>query len=196
MRGAASVTIGKIVPTRLDGSRVTLVPFTEEHLTQRYLAWLNDPDVNAYSRRRGARSTFDDARLYMAALRADEVVLAIVVGDRHVGNIKFGPVEWANACADISILVGERDVWGRGIGAEAVYLVSRYLLKEIGLNRIHADTRNPAFLRLVEKLGWSIEGVLRERVRADDRFFDNTLVSLLSREFRTIAAFEPSATAS
>lgn len=175
---------------------MTLVPFTEEHLTQRYLAWLNDPDVNAYSRRRGTCSTFDDARLYMAALRADEVVLAIVIGDRHVGNIKFGPVEWANACADISILVGERDVWGHGIGAEAIYLVSRYLLREIGLNRVHADSRNPAFLRLVEKLGWSVEGVLRDRVRADDRFFDNTLVALLAREFRTIATFEPSATES
>ena len=33
--------------------------------------------------------------------------------------------------------------------------------------------------------------VQRERLRVEGRFHDNTLVSLLAREFRTIAAFEP-----
>jgi [ribosomal protein S5]-alanine N-acetyltransferase len=184
---------GRLGPIRLTGSRVTLVPFGPEHLTQRYLGWLNDPEVNAYSRRKGVASTIDDARRYIASLRPDEIVLAILVGDRHVGNVKLGPVDWENACADISILVGERDVWGKGVGAEAVYLVGRHLLKEVGLNRLYADSRNPAFLRLVDKLGWRVEGVQRERLRVDGRFVDNTLVALLAREFRTIAAFEPKA---
>ncbi len=183
----------RLAPIRLTGSRITLVPFTAAHLSERYLDWLNDPEVNAYSRRKGVRATIDDARRYMASLRPDEIVLAILVGDRHVGNVKLGPVDWENACADISILVGERDVWGNGIGTEAVYLVGRHLLKEVGLNRIFADSRNPAFLRLVEKLGWRIEGVQRERLRVDGRFVDNTLVSLLAREFRTIPEFEPAA---
>lgn len=182
---------GRLAPIRLVGAQVTLVPFSPEHLSQRYVDWLNDPEVNAHSRRKGVRSTVDDARRYMASLRPDEVVLAILVGDRHVGNVKLGPVDWDNACADISILVGERGVWGKGIGAEAVYLVGRHLLKEVGLNRVYADSRNPAFLRLVEKLGWRVEGVQRERLRVDGRFHDNTLVSLLAREFRPIAEFEP-----
>lgn len=191
-----SGSAGRLAPIRLVGPRVTLTPFMPEHLSQRYLDWLNDPEVNAYSRRKGMPSTIDDARRYMASLRPDEIVLAILVGDRHVGNVKLGPVDWENACADISILVGERDVWGKGVGAEAVYLVGRHLLKEVGLNRIYADSRNPAFLRLVEKLGWRVEGVQRERLRVEDRFHDNTLVSLLACEFRTITAFEPAAAGS
>ena len=186
-----SESVDRLAPIRLTGSRVTLVPFTPDHLSQRYLDWLNDPEVNAYSRRNGMRSTIDDAHRYMASLRPDEIVLAILVRDRHVGNVKLGPVDWENACADISILVGERDVWGKGVGTEAVYLVGKHLLKEIGLNRVYADSRNPAFLRLVEKLGWRVVGVQRERLRVEGRFHDNTLVSLLAREFRTIAAFEP-----
>jgi ribosomal-protein-alanine N-acetyltransferase len=186
---------GRIVPVKLAGARVTLEPFAATHMTERYVAWLNEPEVNAFSQRKDVRSTFDDARRYMASLRADEVVFAIVVEGRHVGNVKLGPVDWRNACADISILIGERDVWSRGVGAEAVYLASRYLLKDVGLNRVHADSRNPAFLRLVAKLGWCVEGVQRERFRTDDGFTDNTLVSLLAREFRSIPAFEPPAAA-
>lgn len=190
---------GKVVNgalLRLSGRRVTLVPFGPDRVSDRYLAWLNDPEVNAYSRRKGTRVTPEDADRYLNSLRADEHVLAILVGDEHVGNVKFGPIDWQNACADISILLGERKVWGQGIGAEAVYLVSRYLLKTLGLNRVHADSFNPAFLKLVDKLGWRIEGVLRERVRLDGRFFDDTVVSQLAREFRMIEAFEPSADAS
>lgn len=191
MRKPVSGPAGKIAPVRIVGAQVTLVPFGPAHMTERYVAWLNDPEVNAFSQRRGVSSTLDDARRYMASLRPDEIVLAITVGDRHVGNVKLGPVDWRNACADISILIGERDVWSRGVGAEAVYLVSRYLLKEVGLNRVHADSRNPAFIKLAEKLGWRVEGVQRERLRVDGRFCDNTLVSLLAREFRPVAAFEP-----
>ena len=176
---------------RLSGRRVTLASFGPDRVTDRYVAWLNDPEINAYSRRKGTITTTEDAERYLNSLRADEHVLAILMVDEHVGNVKFGPIDWQNACADISILVGERRVWGRGIGAEAVYLVSRHLLKTLGLNRVHADSFNPAFLRLVDKLGWRAEGVLRERVRLDDRFFDDTVVSLLAREFQVIDEFEP-----
>jgi [ribosomal protein S5]-alanine N-acetyltransferase len=176
---------------RLPGRRVTLVPFGPDRVTDRYLAWLNDPEVNAYSRRKGTHISPEDADRYLSSLRADEHVLAILMGDEHVGNVKFGPIDWQNACADISILLGERKIWGQGIGAEAIYLVSRYLLKTLGLNRVHADSFNPAFLKLVVRLGWRIEGVLRERVRLDGRFFDDTVVSLLAREFQVIDAFEP-----
>lgn len=178
------------VPLRLVGRRVTLVPFGPDRITDRYVGWLNDPEVNAYSRRKGTKATAEDAGRYLASLKPDEHVLAILTDGEHVGNVKFGPIDRQNACADISILIGERAVWGQGIGAEAVYLVSRYLLKDLGLNRVHADSFNPAFLKLVEKLGWQVEGVLRERVRLEDGFFDDTVVSLLGREFRAIDAFE------
>lgn len=181
---------GSLVPRALVGGRVTLVPFGPDHITERYVAWLNDPVVNAYSQRKGTRTTAEDARRYLTSLRTDEHVLAILVSGEHVGNVKFGPVDWQNACADISILIGEPKFWGQGIGAEAVYLVSRHLLKTVGLNRVHADSCNPAFLRLACKLGWRTEGVLRERMRLGDRFFDDTVVSLLAREFKVIEELE------
>jgi ribosomal-protein-alanine N-acetyltransferase len=170
---------------------VQLRPFESADLTERYLGWLNDPVVNAYSRRRNVRTSREEASEYMASLRPDEMVLAILIeAEDHVGNIKFGPIDWVNSCADISILIGEPKVWGRGIGAEAVYVTSKYLIGELGLNRVHADSCNPIFIRLVERLGWKIEGVLRERVRLGTEFLDDTLVALLAREFRTIEEFE------
>ena len=178
----------------LRGRHVILAPFRIDDISERYLSWLNDPVVNAYSRRRQARKAADRASAiqYLANLEPDEVVLAVhTAADGHVGNVKYGPVDRDNLRADISILIGERPVWGQGLGAEAVYLVTRYLLETLGLHRVDAGSNNPAFLRMVEKLGWRVEGVLRERVRVGDTFRDHILVAQLSTEFRRRSEYEP-----
>jgi len=177
----------------LKGPMVTLTPFGERHITPRYLAWLSDDEVNRYSKRYGSPpQSAADARAWLAGISPDEHVLAIeAAGLGHVGNIKLGPIHHRDGRADISILIGERAVWGRGIGAEATYLATRHLFSGLGLNRVEAGSANPAFIRMVEKLGWKKEGLQRQRVRIGGHVFDWTLVAQLRSEFRTIDAFEP-----
>lgn len=173
------------------GSRVTLRPFGPSDVHERYLAWLADPDVNAYSRRAGTKTSADEARTYLASLGKDEHVVGIETDELgHIGNLKYGPIDRHNQRADISIVIGERSAWNRGFGSEAIYLASRHLFEVEGVNRLDAGSANPAFLRMVVRLGWTIEGVLRERVRIDGQFHDWTLVALLRREFRAISAYE------
>lgn len=176
----------------LIGHRLTLRPFEPSQIHSRYLAWLNDPMVNAYSQRRDSPPIGKaDARRFLESLRADEVVLAIDYGRLgHVGNVKYGPIDWVNRCADISILIGERSVWGKGVGAESVYLVTRYLFEQLALNRVDAGTRNPAFLRLVEKLDWKIEGVRRRGIFTSDGYRDQVLVGQLATEFTRRPEYE------
>jgi [ribosomal protein S5]-alanine N-acetyltransferase len=179
--------------TVLEGRRLVLKTFDAAQIHSRYLGWLSDPIVNEYSRRQQLGAvTADAARAYLDGLRVDEEVLGIhwdTAG--HVGNIKYGPIDHDNDCADVSILIGEHSVWGHGVGSEAVYLVARHLFLERGLHRIDAGSSNPAFLKLVERLGWSIEGVLRERIKLPHGYRDHTLVGLLAHEFRRRAEFEP-----
>lgn len=177
----------------LRGARLLLRPLGPEAVDERYLAWLNDPEVNRFSQRHGHHTTLGEARAYLETLGADETVLGIEVDDLgHVGNVKYGPIDHHNRRCDISILIGEHAAWGRGVGTEAIYLVSRHLFETRGLNRLDAGSANPAFLKLVDKLGWRVEGVLRERVRIGDRFLDWTLVAQLRGEFRRRPEYESS----
>jgi RimJ/RimL family protein N-acetyltransferase len=183
-----------VFPTSLDktlqGARLTLRAFRSSDMTPRYLNWLNDPEVNQYSRRFNVRTSEADARRYLDGLAPNETVLSIYTSEYgHVGNIKFGPVDTFNCRADISIVIGERQVWGQGIATEAIYLVTKCLF-DGGLNRVEAGSANPAFLRVVEKLGWRREGVQRSRVRIGDRFLDWTLMGLLRHEFSAQPSLE------
>lgn len=170
-----------IPPPTLEGVRLRLRPFTLADIGPRYLGWLNDPEVNVYSQRRDRPPTTESsARAWIADRRPSEHLFAIETKEfGHIGNLKCGPIETLNACADISILIGEREAWGLGYGSEAVDLLTRWLFYDVDLNRVDAGSSNPAFLKLVKKLGWQVEGVLRQRYYLAGKFVDWTIVSKL-----------------
>jgi RimJ/RimL family protein N-acetyltransferase len=179
-------------PPILKGRNVRLEPFTVDNITPAYLSWLVDPVVNQYSHRLGAsKPTAEEAREWVSLRAKDEIIFAISTEDfGHIGNIKYGPVNWANCAADISILIGSVESWGNGFGREATYLVSKHLFLDRGLNRLFAGSVNPGYIRMVEKLGWQREGIQREEARVAGTFADSVLLSLLKREFVIDAAYE------
>lgn len=176
----------------IDAGTIRLVPFGVDDITSRYLAWLADPEVNRYSVRRLAPSQdHAAARAWLEALQPDEQVLAIYDWQAgHVGNIKYGPIDWAARRADISILIGERSVWGHGIGRRAIYLLSKYLFTERKLKSVDAGTCNPAFVRSVLALGWKIKNIERAHIWLGDRMHDYTILEHSAINFVPKPEFE------
>jgi RimJ/RimL family protein N-acetyltransferase len=191
---------GQVTPLGVDrgvvheicGRRIRLTPLGDSHVTDRYAAWTGDSAVNRYTRRFGKPpQSKAEIRAWIAGLGRDEIVLAIETAEfGHIGNIKYGPVNWSNLDADVSILIGERAAWGRGFGAEAHYLIAKHLFWHRGLNRVHAASINPAYVRMVEKLGWVREGIQREEARIGGEFYDSVLLGHLRREFRIRTEYE------
>lgn len=64
--------------------------------------------------------------------------------------------------ADFGVLIG-RDHWGRGLGLEAAGLLVGWLVRQPGLERVWAapDAADTRSHRMLERLGFSAEGVLR-----------------------------------
>ena len=78
-----------------------------------------------------------------------------------------------------------RDWHGRGLASEALRLVLRYLFDGLQLRRVEADAdpRNTASCRLLEKLGFVREGLLRERWFVNGELCDTAFYGLLRRDF-------------
>ena len=74
----------------------------------------------------------------------------------------------------------------RGIMTEALGVVLRYGFEMMRLNKVEActDARNVASIRLLEKLGFHQDGVLRENTYFHGRFIDEAVFSLLAGEWR------------
>ena len=82
------------------------------------------------------------------------------------------------------ILIGERDCWGQGYAREALMMAIDYMFKERNMHRIQAIVleSNKQSLRMHEKCGYKIDGLLRESVFKDGKWQNQYVMSLLSTD--------------
>jgi RimJ/RimL family protein N-acetyltransferase len=76
--------------------------------------------------------------------------------------------------------------WGRGYATEAAGAMVGYGFDELGLNRIHAHhlARNPASGRVLEKTGFTHEGLHRAHILKNGRFEDIHSFAVLRSDHR------------
>jgi RimJ/RimL family protein N-acetyltransferase len=179
--------IPKSDPSFLVGRKVVLRPLLPSDASAEYLAWINDAKVLRYSGRKAFPSTHADLVRFLESLHGSgDVVLAICDGAsrRHVGNIALNTIVWPSGSAELSIMIGATDVWGRGFGEEAISLLVAHAFGSMGLRRLWAESPNPAFNAVMEKLGWVREGVKRKAFQLDGNFVDFICWGLLRDEYR------------
>lgn len=97
----------------------------------------------------------------------------------------FGYANWAreHRRAEIGYCL-HRDFWGRGFAIEALEAIIEYGFQSMDLNRIYACpwAENIRSIRLLEKTGFSCEGVLREEYCNEGSFHDEAIYALLRRD--------------
>lgn len=156
----------------LTARRLDLRPFGELFLSERYVGWLNDPQVVRFSELRHARHTLEACRAYLRSFESSAgFYWAIIVKEEalgHIGNISVH-VDVPNQVADIGILLGEKQAWGQGYGSEAWGAVCTFLLTLPNVRKITAGAMasNAAMVRMALKSG------MVEESRRPDHFLLN-----------------------
>lgn len=138
----------------LTTARTIITPFTAEHLTDAYVAWLNDPEVVKYSRQRFQTHTKDSCRAFFRSFEnSASHFSAILSKGRHIGNISTS-VNREDNIADISLLIGAKEIWGQGYGAEVWGAVMSALFDK-GLRRVTGGCMadNAGMIHVFQKTG-------------------------------------------
>jgi RimJ/RimL family protein N-acetyltransferase len=127
----------------IETERLRIRPFSEEHLTLRYVSWLSDPEVVKYSEQRHLQHTLESCNKYRLSFDGTpNFFWAIESPDSeigHLGNIN-AYVDEEQSSADIGILIGEKKAWKKGYGREAWEGVVKYLFVNENISRITAGT--------------------------------------------------------
>lgn len=89
--------------------------------------------------------------------------------------------------AELGYWIG-KPYWGRGYGTEAAAAVLDFGFNDLNLNRIQAHhfSKNPASGRVMQKIGMTREGALRQAVKKRDQHLDVELYCLLKSEYTSI----------
>lgn len=95
-------------------------------------------------------------------------------------------IERKNKTAQCYCVIGEKEYWGKGLGTEIHSVLFQWGFEKLDIEKIwaHIRTNNPAIYRVVEKLGFRIEGTLRQDKIVDGHRIDLYHIGLLRSEFR------------
>ena len=104
------------------------------------------------------------------------------------GLIELRDIDCEHLQAELSFWLAV-DAWGQGYMSEVIHAVVRYGFASLGLNRLYAHhmLRNPACGRVLEKNGFKLEGLLRQRVRKWGQFEDVSLWAILRKDWQETA---------
>ncbi len=121
-----------------------------------------------------------------AIFNSKDIKLAVCLkeNDLYIGNVYATDINMINRSCHTHVLIGNKDYWGRGYATEAYGMLAKYLFDERGLNRLQALVLedNAASLKMHQKVGFKIEGVLRESVFKCGKFCNQIVMSLLAGE--------------
>jgi RimJ/RimL family protein N-acetyltransferase len=147
------------VTIELRGPTVTLRAFREdeyEGVLARLPGDAGDPDVSLVRRQRVERS---------GTRTSAELLMAVEAGGKLVGDVQSRNVEMAMPPGvwELGIELWDGTDRGRGLGREAVALLTSYLFEEEDAHRVQAstDVENTAMRRVLDLLGFADEGTLR-----------------------------------
>ncbi|MCL5736507.1 MAG: GNAT family N-acetyltransferase [Actinobacteria bacterium] len=155
-------------------------------------AWLNDPEVHEFLLVGHVPITVEQEQRYYdtQALAGDRFSFEIhlLEDGRYLGNVGLKGIHPVHRRAELGLVVGAKDEWGKGYGSDAIVTCLRFAFFTLGLHSvsIRAHEAHARALDLYRRLGFVEVGREREAVFQDGHFGDYVELDMLEREFREI----------
>ncbi|MGH2559165.1 MAG: GNAT family N-acetyltransferase [Thermomicrobiales bacterium] len=102
-----------------------------------------------------------------------------------IGRIDFERLSARIRSAEVMILIGDPSARGKGYGTDAMIALLRYLFHERNLHRVSLTVLawNERAIRSYEKVGFVVEGRLRDDHFFDGRYHDQMVMGMLRPAF-------------
>lgn len=114
-----------------------------------------------------------------------EMIFRIERDNKLIGELKFHSIRWFNRKAMLSVILIE-EYQKKGIGTEALRTAIKFAFEKMNLHRLEAEVIefNEPSKKLVEKLGFKLEGTLREAKYSCGKYWNIYRYGLLRKEYQ------------
>lgn len=104
---------------------------------------------------------------------------------RLIGEIGLGGICWNHGDTFVGIGIGERELWGKGYGTDAMRVILRFAFTELNLHRVSLDVfaYNPRAIKSYEKVGFKHEGRHRGALNREGRRWDEVYMGILKSDW-------------
>ena len=173
----------------IEGKLVNLRAPEMDDLERNY-TWINDREVTRYLAARYPMSlAAEETWMRETATRAmsyQHTFFAIETKERrHIGNTNYFNISPESRSAEIGIMIGDKDHWSKGYGADALICLLRFGFEEMNLHRaaLNVYAPNARAIACYRKVGFLDEACMRSAVYQEGAYHDILWLSMLEDEF-------------
>lgn len=175
----------------LKGEKIYLKPVEKCELQKR-AEWVNDPEVQAtlnfvhYPVSLARMEKWFDNILYDLSRRDFSVYT--IKRNEYIGFCGFINIDNLVMKAELYVTIGKKEYWNGGYGTDTYKTIMKYGFIELGLNKIYGYQleKNIGAHKVVQKLGWQRDGLLRHDIFSHGKIKNRYVVSILREDWLEI----------
>lgn len=160
--------VAEFIHLTFDSLKITTPRFNLRQLkmsdvNSTYLSWLSDSTTRRFIKTSQETQSVEVLQKYVSdkLQKSDVLFLGIFEKDssRHIGNVKFEPINFEKKYAIMGILIGDSSYRGIGAGPEVLSELG-LTLKKLGITKmvLGVESENIAAIRSYEKIGFRVSG--------------------------------------
>jgi UDP-4-amino-4,6-dideoxy-N-acetyl-beta-L-altrosamine N-acetyltransferase len=165
----------------LKGEKVSIRPITRDD-TDMVLSWRNSDLVKQFFIYRKDITREEHLSWFENKIEKGAVVQFIIEAEEGpVGSVYIQNINKTHRNGEYGIFIGEPNALGKGYGTDAGRLILKYAFETLNLHKVYLRVidNNIRAIKSYEKLGFSVDGVLKDDVCIDGEFRDIVIMSVL-----------------
>ncbi|MFD1173447.1 GNAT family N-acetyltransferase [Oceanobacillus picturae] len=172
----------------LTTERLTLKMMQENDAARLFAIWA-DPDVTrfmnipSFTREDEAKEMINVLTELAKENKALRYTIRMKDCGKIIGSCGYNVLDFDNQKTELGYELA-KEQWGKGYASEAIHALTKNAYAELGFHRIEAkvEPENGNSIRLLQKLGFTFEGTLRDAEKAKGRFLDLAMYAKLSTD--------------
>ncbi len=154
------------------------------------VGWLNNPEITRHLFYGRLPKTISEIeKMLEEHIGNDHDVVFMAVHKSTAKTIGFCGIfdlDYLAGHGEIRIVIGERRFWNGSLGMEICALLTHFGFDRLNLNMLYLGTSRPdnrGATKFFESLGYKFQGVKRQVLYRNGRYYDGTTMDILRREY-------------
>lgn len=172
----------------IKGGKVLLRAIKKEDLPLLH-KWSNDPEINYMLGGWHFPSSEVDQEKWFNSLSLTSNNQRFAIETEELGLIGMAnlvDINWKDRNAFHGMLLGDKDMRGKGYGVDTILTINKYAFEELGLMRMNGSmiSFNEASIGVyTKKCGWKVEGTKKNHYFRKNQWWDQIVVGITKDDY-------------
>jgi RimJ/RimL family protein N-acetyltransferase len=160
--------------SKILGEKYKLIPFSVSDISDDYISWLNNPDVNKFLEVRKVKQTLETVLKYINEINKNEEKYIWGIYPLNGSLIGTITLNCMDKNSEIGLMIGDVNYWGKLASEESIGLILNFAFMELRLNSVTGGcySTNIGMIFTFKRLGFYRNNIIKSQLKTNNHHVD------------------------